>query len=67
MEPTGRHTQESQDGWQREVLAGPIRGAKDPELGASIRQTLVSETKPGGSEQGQYEPQQRCEFLDASP
>src|SRR5712692_4340246 len=49
MEPAWRHTQEAQDSLQREVLAGPIHGAQDPRLGASVPQTLSSEAKPGGS------------------
>lgn len=67
MEPTWRHTQEPQDRAQREVLAGPIHGAQDPQPGAPVRQTPYSKAKPRGSEQGQHEPEQRREFLDASP
>jgi hypothetical protein len=37
MKPTGRHTQEPQDRSQWEILAGPIHGAQDPRLGASVR------------------------------
>jgi hypothetical protein len=67
MEPTRQHAQEPQDRSQREELAGPIHGAQDPHLGASVRQALFCEAKPGGSEQGQHEPEQRRELLDASP
>jgi hypothetical protein len=67
MEPTGRHTEEPQDRSQREVLAGPIHGAQDPPLGASVRQTLSCEVKPGGSEQSHREAEQCRELLDASP
>jgi hypothetical protein len=54
-------------GPQRHELAGPIHGAQDPHLGASVRHALFCEAKPGGSEQGQPEPEQRRELLDASP
>src|SRR5262249_33728188 len=67
VEPTRRHTEEPQDRWQWEILAGPIHGAQDPRLGASIPETLPCETKPGGAEQGQREPEERRELLDASP
>ena len=67
MEPTGRHAEESQDRSQGKILAGPIHGAQDPHLGASVRQTRSCEAKPGGSEQGQREAEQRRELLDASP
>src|SRR5713101_4369779 len=66
MEPTRRHPQEPQDRSQREVLTGPIDGAQDLYLGASVRETLFCEAKPGGSYQGQHEPEQRRELLDAS-
>jgi hypothetical protein len=46
---------------------GPIHGAEDPHLGASVRQTLSVEAKPGGAEQGHREPEQRREFLHAAP
>ena len=59
--------QEPQDRSQREVLAGPIHGAQDPRLRASVGQTRSGETKPGGSEQGQCESEQRRELPDASP
>ena len=67
MEPTGRHAEESQDRWQGKILARPIHGAQDPRLGASVRETRSCEAKPGGSEQGQREPEQRREFVDAAP
>jgi hypothetical protein len=57
MEPTRLHPQEPQDHSQREVLAGPIHGAHDPCLGGSVRQTFSCEAKPGGSKQGQHEPE----------
>jgi hypothetical protein len=62
MEPTRRHTQEPQDRSQREVLVGPIHGSQDPNLGASVRQTLSCEAKPGGAEQGQREPESAASF-----
>jgi hypothetical protein len=67
VEPTRRHTEEPQDRWQWKILAGPIHGAQDPRLGASVRETLPRETKPGGAEQGQREPEERRELPDASP
>src|ERR1700736_5436613 len=67
MEPTRRHSQEPQDRSQREVLAGPIHGAQDPHLGASVRQALSWEAEPGGAEQAQREPEQRRELPDLSP
>src|SRR5947208_16875069 len=67
MEPTRRHPPEPQDRSQREILVGPIRGAQDPRLGASVRQTLSREAKAGGAEQGQREPKQSRELLDAAP
>ena len=39
---------------------------QDPQLGASVRQTRSCEAKPGGSEYGQREPEQRPELLDPS-
>jgi hypothetical protein len=59
--------QEPQDRSQREVLAGPIHGAQDPRLRASVGQPRSGETKPGGSEQRQRESEQRRELPDASP
>ena len=67
MEPTGRHAEESQDRWQGNIFAGPIHGAQDPRFGASVRQTRSCEAKPGGSEQGQREAEQRRELVDAAP
>ena len=46
--------------------AGPIHPAQDPHLGASVRQTFSCEPKPGGSQQGQREPEERRELPDAS-
>ena len=67
MEPTRRHSQEPQDRSQWEELAGPIHGAQDPPLGASVRQALSCEAEPGGAEQDQREPEQRRELPDSSP
>jgi len=36
-------------------------------LGASVRQTLSREATPGSAEQGQREPKQSRELLDAAP
>jgi hypothetical protein len=58
MKPTRRDTQEPQERSQREVLAGPIHGAQDSQLVASVRQTRYAEAKPGRLQQGQHEPQQ---------
>jgi hypothetical protein len=49
MEPTRRDPQEPQDRSQRQGLAGEIDGAEDPDLGASVRQALSYEAKPGRS------------------
>jgi hypothetical protein len=67
MKPTGRHPEEPQDLSQREIFAGPIHGAQEPNFGASVRQTLAGKPKPGGSEQGDHEPEQRRELKGASP
>src|ERR1700737_2968571 len=67
MKPTWRQSQEPQERPQREVLAGPIHGAPDSYLGASVWQTFSCEPKPGGSEQNQRKPEQRRELQRASP
>jgi len=52
VKPTRRHAQEPEDRSQREVLAGPVHGAQDPQLSASLRETRSGETKSGGAKQG---------------
>ena len=56
MEPTRRQSQEPQERPQRHTLAGPIHGAQDPDLGASVGQTLVRQRESRASKQGEGEP-----------
>jgi hypothetical protein len=63
---TRRHPQEPQEGPQRYTRAGTIHRAQDPDLVASVRQALFGEAKLGGSEQGQHQPKEHRELLDAS-
>jgi len=49
------------------VLAGPIHGAQDSQLVASVRQTRYGEAKPGRLQQGQREPEQCHELPHPSP
>jgi hypothetical protein len=67
MKPTRRDTQEPQERSQREVLAGPIHGAQDSQLVASVRQTRYAVAKPGRLQQSQHEPEQCHELPHASP
>ena len=67
MEPTRRQPEEPQERPQRDARAGPIDGAQDPHLGASVGQPLARQCETRGLQQGQHEPEQRRELLDASP
>jgi hypothetical protein len=67
MEPTRRHTQELKERPQRDPRARPFHGSQDPQLGASIGQPLARQCEPRRLQQGQHEPEQRRELLDASP
>jgi hypothetical protein len=53
------------------MTRGPYALSRNPRAGSAtwraVRQTLSCEPKPGGLEQGQREPEQRRELLDASP
>ena len=67
MESTRGQSQEPQERPQRHKLARPIHGAQDPDLGASVGQTLVRQREPRASKQSQCEPKQCRELLHASP
>ena len=67
MEPAGRQLEKSQHRSQGKILAGAIHGAQDAPLGAPVRQTRACKPKPRGSEQGEHEPEQCRELVDASP
>ena len=67
MKPTRRDPQEPQERSHREVLAGPIHGAQDSQLVASVRQTSYGEAKAGRLQQGEREPEQCRELPHASP
>ena len=47
--------------------AGAIDRAQDPRLGGSVGQTLVGQRESRASQQGEREPEQGRELLDASP
>jgi len=66
MEPTRRHAQEPQERPHRHKRSGPIHGEQDPDLGASVWQTLVRQCESGASEQGEGEPKECGELLHAS-
>jgi hypothetical protein len=67
MEPTRRQSQEPQEGPQRNKRTGPIHGAQDPDLGRSVGQTLVRQRESRASKQGEGEPKECRELLDAAP
>jgi hypothetical protein len=46
MESTRRQSQEPQERPQRNTLAGPIHGSKDPDLGAFVGQSLAVKVNP---------------------
>jgi hypothetical protein len=56
MEPTRRQSQEPQERPQRHTRTGPIHGSQDPNLGASVGQTLVRQRESRASTQGEGEP-----------
>jgi hypothetical protein len=57
MEPTRRQLKEPQERPQWYKLAGPIHGAQDPDLDASVGQTLVRQRESRASEQSEREPE----------
>ena len=67
MEPTRRQLEDPQKRSQREARTGPIDGAQDPPLGASVGQPLARQRESGAAPQGQHELQERRELLDTSP
>ena len=67
MEPTRRQSQKPQDRSQRHILAGTIHGAQDPDLGASVGQTLVGQLESRASKEDKGEPKECGELLHASP
>jgi len=52
---------------QRDARAGPIDGAQDPALGASVGESLVGHGEPRDPQHRQREPKQGRELLDAPP
>jgi hypothetical protein len=52
---------------QRNKNAGPIHGAQDPDLGASVGQTRVRQRESRAWKQGEREPKECGELLHASP
>ena len=66
MEATRRHSQELQERPQRNTRTGTIHGSQDPDLGASVRQTLVRQRESRASKQGEGEPKEGSELLHAS-
>jgi hypothetical protein len=56
MEPARRPSQKLQDGSQRHILAGTIHGAQDPDLRASVGQTLVGPLESRVSKEDKGEP-----------
>jgi len=56
MESTRGQSQEPQDGPQRNKGTGTIHGSQDPDLGASVWQTLVRQREAQASTQGEGEP-----------
>jgi hypothetical protein len=67
MESTRRQSPELQQRPQGHVLTGKIYGTQDPDLGASIGQTLVGQLESRTSKQDKGEPKERGELLHASP
>ena len=56
MEPTRRQLKEPQERPQRNELAGTIHGAQNPDLDASVGQTLVRQRESRASEQSERKP-----------
>ena len=56
MESTRGQSQEPQDRPQRNILTSTIHGSQDPDLGASVGQTLVRQRESRASTQGEGEP-----------
>ncbi len=67
MEPARRQSQEPQERPQRNKRTGAIHSAQDPDLGASVGQTLVRQRESRASKEGEGEPKQGRELLHASP
>jgi hypothetical protein len=55
MEPTRGQSQKPQYRPQRNKLTGTIHGSQDPDLGASVAQTLVRQRESRASTQGKGE------------
>src|SRR5262249_3448574 len=66
MEPARRQSQEPQERPQRHKRTGTIYSSQDPGLGASVRQTLVRQRESRGSKEGERQPKECGELLDAS-
>jgi hypothetical protein len=49
------------------AIAGKIHGAQDPDLGASVGQTLVGQLESRASKEAKGEPKECGELLHASP
>ena len=49
------------------MLSGTIHGPQDPDLGASVGQTLVRQSESRGAKEGESEPKQCPELLHVSP
>ncbi len=67
MEPTLRQSQKPQECPHRNKLTGTIHGLQDPDLGATVGQTLVRQRESRASQQGEGEPKQCRELLHTSP
>jgi hypothetical protein len=67
MEPARRQPKDPQERPERNARAGLIDGAQDLPLGAAVWQPLPRQGESGGSVDGEHEPKQRRELLDASP
>ena len=67
MEPARRQPKDPQERPEWNARAGLIDGAQDLPLGAAVWQPLPRQGESGGSVDGEHEPKQRRELLDASP
>ena len=67
MESTRGQPQEPQERLQRHTRTGTIHVSQDPNLGASVGQSLVRQRESRASTQGEGEPKECRELLDASP
>jgi hypothetical protein len=67
VESTRGQSQEPQDRPQRHKRTSTIHGSEDPDLGASVGQTLVRQRESRASKQGEGEPKECRQLLHASP